>query len=96
MFDGFVHRLPFIRAISNFLRNFSEMGLGISVERDPSQFSRALLMHERNLDEYGNAVEIFCKILMWKEVAKKHILLYDLIVNSPDTLLLKENVLDNR
>ena len=72
------------------------MGLGKSVERDPSEFSRAPLMHERNLDGHRNAVEIFCKILMWKEVARKHILLYDLIVNSPDTLLLKENILDNR
>ncbi len=34
---------------------------------------------ERDYEKYENAVEIFRKKLVWKEVAKKHISLYESI-----------------
>lgn len=92
MFDGFAHGLPFISSNIPFFREFSDMGLGISVHRDPNQFSRALLTLERKLDRYKNTVEMFSKKLLWQDVAKKHITLYNLIVNNPNSSILKKNM----
>jgi glycosyltransferase involved in cell wall biosynthesis len=92
MFDGFAHGLPFISSDIPFFREFSDIGLGISVPRHPNQFSMALFTLEQNLDRYKNTVEMFSKKLLWKEIAKKHIMLYNLIVNDPNSPLLKENL----
>ena len=92
MFDGFVHGLPFISSDLPFFREFSDIGLGISVRRDPNQFSRALLALEQNLEWYKNAVEIFRKKLLWQDIASKHIILYNLIVNNPNSSVLKKNM----
>jgi hypothetical protein len=68
------------------------MGLGISVHRDPVQFSMALLKLEQELDEYRNAIKIFSKNLLWENIAKKHAVLYNLVINNPSSPLLKENM----
>jgi glycosyltransferase involved in cell wall biosynthesis len=92
MFDGFAHGLPFISSDIPFFREFSDIGLGISVRRDPNQFSRALLALEQNLERYKNTVEIFSKKLLWQDIANKHIILYNLIVNNPNSSVLKKNM----
>ena len=92
MFDGFAHGLPFISSDIPFFREFSDIGLGISVRRDPNQFSRALLALEQNLERYKNTVEIFRKKLLWQDIANKHIILYNLIVNNPNSSVLKKNM----
>ncbi|MGH9972315.1 MAG: glycosyltransferase family 4 protein [Nitrososphaeraceae archaeon] len=92
MFDGLAHGLPFISSDIPFFREFSDMELGISVPRDPVQFSNALLKLEQKLDRYKNTTKIFNKKLLWQEIAKKHIILYNLIVNDPNSPLLKENM----
>jgi glycosyltransferase involved in cell wall biosynthesis len=92
MFDGFAHGLPFISSNIPFFREFSDIGLGISARRDPNQFSRALLALEQNLERYKNTVEIFSKKLLWQDIANKHIILYNLIVNNPNTSVLKKNM----
>lgn len=92
MFDGFAHGLPFISSDIPFFREFSDIGLGISVPRHPNQFSRALFTLEQKMDQYKNTVEMFSKKLLWEEIAKKHIMLYNLIVNDPNSPLLKENL----
>jgi len=35
---------------------------------------------------------MFSKKLLWEEIAKKHIMLYNLIVNDANSPLLKENL----
>jgi glycosyltransferase involved in cell wall biosynthesis len=92
MFDGFAHGLPFISSNIPFFREFSDIGLGISARRDPNQFSRALLALEQNLERYKNTVEIFSKKLLWQDIANKHIILYNLIVNNPNSSVLKKNM----
>ena len=92
MFDGFAHRLPFVSSNIDFFREFSEMGLGLSVKRDPLEFSNALLKLERNMEKYKSAVETFSKNLTWEEVSKNHISLYNLILNSPDSSLSNKNI----
>jgi glycosyltransferase involved in cell wall biosynthesis len=83
MYDGLAHGLPFISSKIEFFEEFSDMGLGISVNRNPSDFSRALLKLRRDYKEYKDTVLEFSRKLRWNEVARKHILLYNSIVNSP-------------
>jgi glycosyltransferase involved in cell wall biosynthesis len=83
MFDALAHSIPFISSDIGFFREFSDMGLGISVRRNPVEFSKALLKLEQNLDEYKMTIDKFRKNLLWEEVAKKHAALYDLVVKSP-------------
>lgn len=43
MYDGLAHGLPFISSKIDFFKEFSDMGLGVSVNRNPVEFSNALL-----------------------------------------------------
>ncbi len=82
MYDGLAHGLPFVSSNIEFFKEFSSLGLGISVERDPVEFSKAFMKLERDYKKYKNAVDIFRRKLVWKEVAKKHISLYGSIIDS--------------
>ena len=82
MFDGFAHGLPFISSKIEFFKEFSDMGLGISVDRNPSDFSRALVELKGDYKKYKNAVVEFSKKLSWREVSRKHILIYESIVKT--------------
>ncbi|MGA7141642.1 MAG: glycosyltransferase, partial [Nitrososphaeraceae archaeon] len=90
MYDGLAHGLPFVSSNIEFFKEFSNLGLGISVERDPIEFSKAFVKLERDYDKYENAVEIFRRKLAWKEVAKKHISLYESIRSSAEDLQVLE------
>lgn len=59
------------------------MGLGISVDRNPSDFSGALLELKGHYKKYKDAVSQFSKNLSWKEVGRKHIVLYESIAKTP-------------
>ena len=83
MFDGFAHGLPFISSKIEFFKEFSDMGLGISVDRNPSDFSGALLELKGHYKKYKDAVSQFSKNLSWKEVGRKHIVLYESIAKTP-------------
>lgn len=83
MYDGLAHGLPFISSKIGFFEEFSNMGLGISVDRNPSEFSKALLELKRDYKKYKGAVLEFSKNLRWKEVTRKHIILYNSILNDP-------------
>jgi glycosyltransferase involved in cell wall biosynthesis len=90
MYDGLAHGLPFVSSNIEFFKEFSNLGLGITVERDPIEFSKAFLKLERDYDKYENAVEIFRRKLVWKEVAKKHISLYESIRSNAEDLQVLE------
>jgi glycosyltransferase involved in cell wall biosynthesis len=88
MYDGLAHGLPFISSKIEFFKEFSDMGLGISVDRNPVEFSKALLKLKVDYKRYKDAVMNLRKNLHWKEVANKHILLYNSIINRPTSPLI--------
>jgi glycosyltransferase involved in cell wall biosynthesis len=83
MYDGLAHGLPFISSKLDFFKEFSSMGLGIMVNRNPDEFSQALLKLKVDYKQYKDAVMNFRKNLLWKDVGNKHILLYNSIINRP-------------
>jgi hypothetical protein len=90
MYDGLAHGLPFISSKIGFFEEFSDMGLGILVKRNPIEFSQTLLKIEIDYNKYKDAVINFRKSLLWKEVAKKHILLYNSMINPPNSPVIKK------
>jgi glycosyltransferase involved in cell wall biosynthesis len=90
MYEGLAHGLPFISSKIEFFKEFSDMGLGISVDRNPVEFSKALLKLKVDYKRYKDSVMNFRKNLLWKEVANKHILLYNSIINRPTSPLIRK------
>jgi glycosyltransferase involved in cell wall biosynthesis len=90
MYDGLAHGLPFISSKIEFFKEFSDMGVGISVDRNPVEFSKALLKLQVDYKRYKDAVMDLRKNLLWKEVANKHILLYNSIINRPTSPLIRK------
>jgi glycosyltransferase involved in cell wall biosynthesis len=76
MFDALSYGLPFIATRLGFFVEFASRGLGITVRRNASAFSKALVHLERNYDRYFETVEDFKKEIAWPEVAKRHAELY--------------------
>jgi hypothetical protein len=87
MYDGLAHGLPFISSKIEFFKEFCDLGLGISVDRNPSDFSRALLELDGDYKKYKDAVLKFSNNICWKEVTNKHIVLYNSIINNPISIL---------
>jgi hypothetical protein len=81
MFNGFAHHLPFVSSNIPFFREFSDMGLGISVERTPPNFSEALVKLEHKFDNYKKAAAEFSKGLTWDLIADSHLLVYNSVTD---------------
>jgi hypothetical protein len=90
MYDGLAHGLPFISSKLEFFKEFSDMKLGMMVNRNPVEFSNSLLKLKMNYKRYKDAVVDFRKHLLWKEVAKKHILLYNSIIEHASSPLVRK------
>ena len=82
MFDALAHGLPFIASDLEFFREFSSMGLGITVKRNASSFAKALLDLDDNYLAYLKAVESFKNKIKWDYVASMHSRLYDNIIKN--------------
>jgi hypothetical protein len=80
MFDGLAHGLPFIAADLEFFKEFSAMGLGITVKRNPQEFSKALMNLNNNYEYYVKNVILFKEKLKWYNIARNHISLYNQII----------------
>lgn len=93
MYDGLAHSLPFISSNIEFFKEFSELGLGISANRNPIEFSKDLVKLDLDYQIYKKAVSKFSKLLSWKEVAIKHIDVYNSVLGTPDSTLLKKNII---
>jgi glycosyltransferase involved in cell wall biosynthesis len=76
MFDALAHGLPFVATDLKFFREFAAQGLGITVKRDPHEFSKGLQDLISNYVKYKEAVDMFKEKLKWDSVAKKHSTLY--------------------
>ena len=81
MFDALAHKVPFVATDLEFFREFSSKGLGITVRRDPDQFSEALMTLEKDYQSYIKAISQFKENLRWDNVAKKHLEVYTQITN---------------
>ena len=90
MYDGLAHGLPFISSKLEFFKEFSDMKLGMMVDRDPVEFSNSLVKLKMNYKRYKDAVVSFRNHLLWKEVAKKHILLYNSIIDRTSSPLVRK------
>jgi glycosyltransferase involved in cell wall biosynthesis len=80
MFDGLAHGLPFIAADLEFFKEFSAKGLGITVKRNPKEFSKALVNLNNNYEYYAKNVILFKEKLKWFNIARNHISLYNQII----------------
>jgi glycosyltransferase involved in cell wall biosynthesis len=80
MFDGLAHGLPFIATDLEFFREFSARGLGITVKRNPQEFSKALVTLNNNYEYYAKNVILFKEKLKWDNIARNHTSLYNQII----------------
>jgi glycosyltransferase involved in cell wall biosynthesis len=81
MFDALAHGLPFVASDLDFFREFASQGLGITVKRNPDEFSKGLKRLERNYLYYTQNIDRFNKKLKWNFVANQHNLMYLSITN---------------
>jgi glycosyltransferase involved in cell wall biosynthesis len=80
MFDALAHGLPFVATDLEFFKEFSAEGLGLTVRRDPIEFSNGLVAIKRNYANYKEAVNTFKKKLRWDIIAKQHAMIYSRIM----------------
>jgi glycosyltransferase involved in cell wall biosynthesis len=80
MFDALAHGLPFIATNLEFFKEFSQKGLGITVNRSPDEFSKALVILDRDYVKYINTVELFRKEISWQGIASQHAHIYSQII----------------
>jgi hypothetical protein len=77
LFDALAHGLPFIATDLGFFKEFEKKGLGITVKRKPGEFERALKKLETLNSEYVQKVEEFKPELMWNNIARQHLEIYN-------------------
>lgn len=80
MFDALAHGLPFVATSLEFFKEFSKKGLGITVNRSPDEFSKALVTLNRDYMKYLKTVESFRKEISWQGIASQHAQIYTQIV----------------
>jgi glycosyltransferase involved in cell wall biosynthesis len=80
MFDALAHGLPFVATSLEFFKEFSKKGLGITVNRSPDEFSKALVTLNRDYMKYLKTVESFRKEISWQGIASQHAQIYTQII----------------
>ena len=80
MFDALSYGLPFIATKLGFFVEFASHGLGIAVDRNPKEFSNAMMNLNRNYDKYVDKINEFSMKLNWEQIAKEHAELYYRVV----------------
>ncbi len=83
MFDGIAHGVPFVASDLPFFKEFSSMGLGVTVKRKPDAFAEGLVMLDKEYKAYADRVNKFKEKLRWDVVAKRHLLLYNRVLCAP-------------
>lgn len=76
MFDALAHGLPFIATNLGFFKEFAAQGLGITVKRNPHEFSNGIKNLDRNYSSYAESVNAFKQKLKWDFVASQHASIY--------------------
>lgn len=80
MFDALAHGLPFVATSLEFFKEFSKKGLGITVNRSPDEFSKALVTLNRDYMKYLKTVESLRKEISWQGIASQHAQIYTQII----------------
>jgi glycosyltransferase involved in cell wall biosynthesis len=80
MFDALSYGLPFIATRLGFFVEFASHGLGIAVDRNPKEFSNAMMHLDKNYDKYDDKINEFSMKLSWEQIAKEHAELYYKVV----------------
>ena len=80
MFDALAHGLPFVATDLGFFREFATKGLGISVQRYPEAFAKALELLDKDYATYKSAVENFRPYMSWQNIASNHGEIYSTIL----------------
>jgi len=87
MFDALAHGVPFVATNLEFFKEFSMKGLGITVNRTPDEFSRALMVLDRDYTRYIKAVEAFRKKISWQSIANQHAQVYSRIAKEKKSIV---------
>jgi glycosyltransferase involved in cell wall biosynthesis len=77
MFDALAHGLPFIATNLGFFKEFAAQGLGITVKRNPREFSNGIKNLDRNYSSYAESINAFKQKLKWDFVASQHASIYN-------------------
>jgi glycosyltransferase involved in cell wall biosynthesis len=77
MFDALAHGLPFIATNLGFFKEFAAQGLGITVKRNPHEFSNGIKNLDRNYSSYAESINAFKQKLKWDFVASQHASIYN-------------------
>jgi len=77
MFDAIGHGRPFIASNLNFFKEFTDMNLGITVERKADKFVNAIGYVDKNYLYYLSNIEKFKGSLEWNIIAKQHLKIYN-------------------
>ena len=80
LFDALAHGLPFIASDLRFFREFAQMGLGITCNRNAISFSEAIVFLASDYTRYKNNVQQFNPKLRWSNIADNHIDLFSKIL----------------
>ncbi len=88
MFDGLGHNIPFLASDLGFFKEFSDLNLGLTVNRNPQSFVKGLKIIDKNYEKFQSDVKEFRNNLKWDNIAKKHTLIYENIINSKDVKML--------
>lgn len=83
LFDALAHGLPFVASDLKFFREFAELGLGITSNRNASSFSKSISYLSANYDKYKKNVQQFNSKLRWSNIAEKHIDFFSQLLSNP-------------
>jgi glycosyltransferase involved in cell wall biosynthesis len=82
LFDALAHGLPFVASNLEFFREFEEMQLGITCNRNATSFSASIAKLAEDYDRYKENVQQFAPKLRWGNIANDHIEFYSRVLKT--------------
>src|SRR5919199_3043905 len=82
LFDALAHGLPFVASNLEFFREFEEMQLGLTCNRNTKSFSDSIANLAEDYNRYKENVERFNPKLRWSNIANDHIEFYSKLLKS--------------
>jgi glycosyltransferase involved in cell wall biosynthesis len=83
MFNALGHGLPFVATDLPSFKEFAAQGLGLTVKRNPHDFSKGLEDLDRGYSKYTKAVDAFKQKLKWDYIARQHVSIYASLAHKP-------------
>jgi glycosyltransferase involved in cell wall biosynthesis len=82
LFDALAHGLPFVASNLEFFREFEEMQLGLTCNRNAKSFSDSITNLAEDYNRYKENVQRFNPKLRWSNIANDHIEFYSKLLKS--------------